>query len=72
MAEEKPKSDFSDPREDNPCIICGGTSYQWGRARAEGGVVFVPEGEAFGFGGGIWLDGRKCVRCGNVQLFTRE
>jgi hypothetical protein len=67
---EKPKrSDRPNPRN-APCPICGGTHFEWGSARANGGVVYLKEGDWFGFGLGETVYARKCLDCRNVQLFT--
>jgi hypothetical protein len=66
---EKPKRDHPNPRN-APCPICGGTRFEWGSARAQGGVVYLPQDKWFGFGFGEPLNARKCLACRNVQLFT--
>jgi hypothetical protein len=54
-----------------PCPICHATDYEWGKPGSEGGLYFVPEGTWFGFGQGEPLRLRKCLSCGNVQIFLR-
>jgi len=70
MAQEKPKR-MSDVRE-NPCPICGGTSYTWGVTAADKPAQKLytrPDGANWGAGRELFT--RECNRCGNVQLFTR-
>jgi hypothetical protein len=71
--DEKPKrSKSSSPRDNTPCPICGDTHYEWGHPGSSGGVYFLPEGASFGFGAGQSLEARKCLRCGNVQIFIKQ
>jgi len=72
MMEEKPKNLESDPRETTPCHICGSTRYEWGHPGSQGGVYFMPQGAIHGWGGGQPLEARKCLRCGNVQIFIKN
>ena len=70
MAQEKPKR-TGDVRE-NPCPICGTTSYIWGVTVGEGPrqrLYTRPDGA--GWGEGKEMVTRECNRCGNVQLFTK-
>ena len=55
-----------------PCHICGETKYEWGRPGSTGGVYFLPQGTMFGFCSGEGLFARKCLSCGNMQLFIKE
>jgi ribosomal protein S27E len=69
--DEKPKRTPENAFRNAPCVMCGEQEYVWGHPGSQGGVYFVPEGTSFGFGQGQGLVARKCMRCGNVQLFIR-
>jgi hypothetical protein len=71
---EKPKRGFGggDPREEAACPICGGTSYEWGKPGSDGGLYYLPQGAIYGFGMGEPLAARKCLSCGNLQIFIRD
>src|SRR5262245_40055008 len=63
---DKPKNDFLRPQQ--PCPICGGTEFEWGRP---GGQVFYIPGDRWWTGKGrqaIRL--RRCLQCNNLQQFT--
>jgi hypothetical protein len=72
MYDEKPKRGLESDSREAPCHICSSTSYEWGKPGSEGGVYYLQEGSIFGFGMGEPLAARKCLRCGNVQLFIRD
>ncbi|MCU0498893.1 MAG: hypothetical protein MUF87_16195 [Anaerolineae bacterium] len=69
---EKPKRTYAEDSRANLCLFCGGDEYEWGHPGSQGGVYFLPQGAIFGFGLGEALDARKCLGCGNVQLFTKS
>lgn len=69
--EEKPKRSSGGNRY-APCPICGEQEYDWGHPGSQGGVYYLPENASFGFGMGEALAARKCLQCGNVQLFIRD
>lgn len=70
--DEKPKRkpQESDTSRNIPCVICNGVNYEWGRVAANQRLVFLPRGTWGGFGLGQRLEARKCLRCGNIQLFV--
>jgi hypothetical protein len=70
--EEKPKRGIPTSNREAPCSICNGRDYEWGKPGSEGGLYYLPEGAVFGFGMGERLGARKCLSCGNVQLFIRD
>lgn len=69
--ETTPKHESGAPQE-KPCPICSGSHYEWGTPGSSNGVYYVPPGGIFGFGGGEGLWARKCLSCGNVQLFSKS
>lgn len=69
--DEKPKRSPRYNPDTSPCVICGGADYEWGHPGSQGGVYFLAGETWFGFGAGEPLRARKCLRCGNVQLFVR-
>ena len=74
MADEtKPKN--LNPK-DNPCDVCGNSSFEWGKpiaGKAEPGepIYFRPDGSSWE-DGDIPLYVRECKICGNIKLFTVE
>jgi hypothetical protein len=72
MTEEKPKRKPKYDPNTIPCPVCGETDYEWGTPGSDGGVYYLPQGAIFGFGGGEGLAARKCLACGNMQLFIKE
>ncbi|SIO14579.1 hypothetical protein SAMN05444166_2692 [Singulisphaera sp. GP187] len=61
-------------RNELPCPTCGGRSYSWGILRAQG-INFIPDEasllqKAFRFGSS--LRARRCLDCGNIQMFARS
>lgn len=71
MLDENPERTPKQDPNSLPCPICGETRYEWGTPGSEGGVYFVPDGSIYGFGGGEGLAARKCLSCGNMQLFIK-
>lgn len=69
--DEKPKRTPYYGPENTPCPICGEVNYEWGKMGSQGGLYYLPEGAWFGFGMGEPLRARKCLRCGNVQVFLK-
>lgn len=69
---EKPKRHYNQDLREGACLICGEHGYEWGYPGSQGGVYFLPEGAIFGFGLGEALIARKCLGCGNVQLFVKS
>lgn len=61
--EEKPKRGESAYRR--PCLICDGTAYEWGKYNQNGFVMW----NFMGLMGG--QRARRCLRCGNVQIFQK-
>ena len=72
MMDEAPKPIRKHDPNTIPCLICGETNYEWGTPGSDGGVYYVPQGGIFGFGSGQGLVARKCLSCGNMQLFIKE
>ncbi len=68
---EKPKRGLNNSPKDSPCVICGEEDYEWGHPGSQGGVYYVPISSRFGFGMGEPLRARKCLHCGNIQLFLK-
>src|SRR4051812_9359170 len=67
------------PYVNNPCIICGSSSFIWGKPVAGGGVWFDPNPGSWhmsnvlmGFHGKDGFIARACNTCGNVQFFLRD
>ncbi len=69
--DEKPKRTVEHDTRHAPCPICGEQEYEWGHPGSSGGVYYLTEGAHFGLGMGEALQARKCLNCGNVQLFIR-
>ncbi len=68
--ETTPNRESGDPQA-KPCPICSDSNYEWGTPGSSNGLYYVPPGGIFGFGGGEGLWARKCLSCGNVQLFSK-
>ena len=58
--------------QNKPCPVCSGTQYEWGTPGTSDGLYYIAPGSVFGFGGGEGLWARKCMTCGNVQLFSKQ
>lgn len=61
-------------KDEIACPTCGGRSYSWGALRAQG-INFIPDEasllqKAFGFGSS--LRARRCLGCGNIQIFSQS
>jgi predicted nucleic-acid-binding Zn-ribbon protein len=69
--DEKPKRTPESAARHAPCPLCGAQDYEWGHPGSQGGVYYVPEGVMFGLGQGEALALRKCIKCGNVQIFIK-
>lgn len=65
----KPEHDDANPREVKPCTVCGSVDYEWGRLASDYLVLFKRPGA---LGKSIEMRARRCLGCGNVQLFTQE
>jgi hypothetical protein len=63
-------------RQHNPCPVCSGTAFKWGRLNAPrfGKTQFVERTQAASASTQrkAQVLARECVRCGNVLLFTRN
>lgn len=70
--DEKPKRSPESANRYAPCPICGEQEYDWGHPGSNGGVYYLPENASFGWGMGEALVARKCLQCGNIQLFIRS
>jgi hypothetical protein len=66
---EKPKHSNKPNSQYAPCHICESTDFQWGKLW--GTEFFLRDGAEL-FERGKRLQARKCIICGNVQLFTKE
>jgi len=56
-----------------PCPICGGESFNWGYTTGHTSSGFRFRGnDDEKFTHGKWVKARECVRCGNIQFFTRD
>ncbi len=52
----------------NICPLCGNDEFAWGILLGYRRAFFRPDGVLPG--GGKPLEGRQCLRCGNVQIFA--
>ncbi len=60
--------------EKGACPICGHTKFQAGKVRSHG-ISFMPDDTRWlkkQFSIGYSLKARRCLSCGNVQMFTKE
>ncbi len=57
--------------QEQPCPICGNADYEWGNFGERNTRYYIPPGGVYGFGSGQYTEARKCLTCGNLQLFTR-
>jgi hypothetical protein len=61
-----------EPSEAQPCPICGGSRFTWGRTHFP--LRFIPDGASFWSKvresmGSQAARSRKCDSCGNLQVF---
>lgn len=75
--DEKPKRQGNDPflsheAHNSECIICGNATYEWGRVAGHSRTVYLPYGTWGGIGLGQTIHTRKCLRCGNLQMFAES
>ena len=57
-----------------PCPVCGETGYEWGEVQGDH-LRFVSSNAGFlkrTFSLSYKMQARRCLACGNVQLFQRE
>jgi len=64
-------------RQHNPCPVCSGTAFKWGRLNAPrfGRTEFIERVQVSSASARprkAQVLARECVRCGNVLLFTKE
>lgn len=75
MADEKRKNSVNGRVNPDifPCPICGGEDYEWGytTGHTSAGLRFRSADDEK-FSTGRWIKVRECVRCGNLQWFTRD
>ena len=63
---DKPKNDFLRPQQ--PCPICGGTQFEWGRM--SGQVFYAPGDNWWARRGRQAIRIRRCLQCNNLQQFS--
>lgn len=57
-----------------PCPVCGATGYEWEEVQGEN-LRFLPDEAGFlkrTFSLAYKMQARRCLDCGNVQLFQTE
>lgn len=64
----KQKNDFLDPQQ--PCLICGGQEFEWGRLAGQ--VYYVPGFSLWGSKGRQSIKIRRCLQCNNLLQFSDE
>lgn len=75
MAEEKPRRRSLHKPDDFPCPICGESDFEWGYPKGNRGAAILfseKQGVDRWKIQGDKMRARKCLSCGNVQLFAMD
>jgi hypothetical protein len=68
---DKKKQEDPHPADLQPCPVCGGREFTWGKPIAYGALVFKGDNTGY-FGQRKLLLMRECNNCGNVLWFTKR